>query len=514
MCAPWLAVAFACAGGDADPDIPIALDESATLALADTTPPTAYIALPHANDEVSGEILLVAGGGDDVGISPPSAAFRIDGAAVGSGACGGFGCILQWNASTVAQGRHTVTATLSDAAGNTTTSVPVAFTVATTCLPNAPSGPADYQRAFDARRGGWLGADGAHQLPLPDGRILWLFGDTYTGQVDARNVPLPGFRLYGGASAIIQSGRCFTPLMGGSPGARTTLIPPRVAGTVYWMSEGYVDTSVTPAVLRIWASVVRITSAGFEVVGGDLVTLALPSLSVISTADAPPPTSLPNVPNLPTFINTVLDDGAFVYFFGRARAVSPEELAQHPEWRPWVPGPYLARAARANAVAGPWQYWTGTGWSTTVTAAAPLRRDDGVADFVAGPGMSVVRYGAGYLMTGKQTVFDWFGPGVQAWYARSPQGPWHFVGEIVPASPPLPGNHQYYGGRVIMNVPGASIARPMVIYSINDFPCGGTGEPACTRDNDFRLNVLNYGPRVVAPVNLPAPAVLEQRFPS
>lgn len=73
-----------------------------------------------------------------------------------------------------------------------------------------------------------------------------------------------------------------------------------------------------------------------------------------------------------------------------------------------------------------------------------------------------------------------------------------------------------HGGRLISNVPGTSIAQPMVIYSINTFACGRPDhpeDPPCTRDNDFRLNVLNYGPRAVAPVNLPSPADLQHQYP-
>ncbi|TMQ04662.1 MAG: hypothetical protein E6J91_42875 [Deltaproteobacteria bacterium] len=483
----------------------------------DNTPPTAFIALPAANDEVSGTTLLDAGGADNIGISPFSASFRIDGASIGSGGCGGFGCILPWDTSSAAQGRHAVTATLTDAAGNATTSAPVSFLVASMCLPEVPAGPADYQRAFDARHGGWLGSDGALHIVLPDGRVLWFFGDTFTGEADANNVPLPGYRLYGGVSAMVQSGRCFTPLMGGRPGARTTLIPSRVPGTVYWMSEGYVDTDASPPVVRVWAMVVQFTGGGgFSIVGGDVITLALPSLTVVSTADAPPPTSLPTVPNVPNFVASVLHDDAFVYFYGGAGPVPADQLSQHPEWQPMAAGTYVARATRANAVAGPWEFWTGTSWSTIVTAAAPMHLADGTTNFVQGPGLSVGRYGVGYLMTGKQSAFDWFGPGVQAWYAATPQGPWHFVAEIVPRSPTLPGNHMFYGGRLISNVPGTSIAQPMVIYSINTFPCGRPDhpdDPPCTRDNDFRLNALNYGPRAIAPVNLPSPAELQQQYP-
>jgi len=31
---------------------------------------------------------------------------------------------------------------------------------------------------------GWTGGDGTSSVPLPDGRTLWMFGDTFLGQVN------------------------------------------------------------------------------------------------------------------------------------------------------------------------------------------------------------------------------------------------------------------------------------------------------------------------------------------
>ncbi|MGM7445967.1 hypothetical protein ACPW7O_31915, partial [Streptomyces tunisiensis] len=35
----------------------------------------------------------------------------------------------------------------------------------------------------DARTDDWTGGDGTHSVPLPDGRLLWLFSDTFLGRV-------------------------------------------------------------------------------------------------------------------------------------------------------------------------------------------------------------------------------------------------------------------------------------------------------------------------------------------
>jgi hypothetical protein len=263
-------------------------------------------------------------------------------------------------------------------------------------------------------------------------------------------------------------------------------------------------------VIRLWSLIVKFPAGGFTVTGVDVVTLSLPNLTVISKAPAAYPQSVTNVPNVPTF-SSVLDEGAFVYFYGGAGQPSAADLLQHPEWKPMLAGDYVARATKAQAVSGPWELWTGSGWSTTFAQAAPIRLADGTAHFIQGPGFGVIRYGVGYLMTGKGSLFDWFGPAVNAWYSRNPQGPWHPVAQIVPnvAGTGL----QHYGGRVLTNVPGTSQASPLIVYSTNTFPCGGQGEPACTPQTDFAQNVLLYGPKVRRPVNLPTAAQLASQYP-
>lgn len=44
----------------------------------------------------------------------------------------------------------------------------------------------ELERLFAPRKTGYLGADAALSVPLPDGRTLWLFGDTLLGAMDGR----------------------------------------------------------------------------------------------------------------------------------------------------------------------------------------------------------------------------------------------------------------------------------------------------------------------------------------
>jgi hypothetical protein len=91
----------------------------------DIQPPTVSITAPAAGN-VSGTISVTASAADDVGVA--GVQFLLDGANLGTEDIASPYSI-SWNTTTVTNGNHTLTARARDAAGNTTTSVPVAVTV-------------------------------------------------------------------------------------------------------------------------------------------------------------------------------------------------------------------------------------------------------------------------------------------------------------------------------------------------------------------------------------------------
>src|SRR5262249_281552 len=67
-----------------------------------------------------------------------------------------------------------------------------------------------WDNAFD-RGDGWIGGDAIYSTPLPDGDVLWLFADTFIGQVrDGRRQP--GVRMVNNTIA-----RHAIPATGGAP---------------------------------------------------------------------------------------------------------------------------------------------------------------------------------------------------------------------------------------------------------------------------------------------------------
>ena len=93
---------------------------------ADTTPPTVSMTAPASGASVSGSVNVSAAATDNVGVT--SVQFQLDGANVGA-ADTTAPYSTSWNTTTTTNGSHTLTAVARDAAGNSTTSVPVTVTV-------------------------------------------------------------------------------------------------------------------------------------------------------------------------------------------------------------------------------------------------------------------------------------------------------------------------------------------------------------------------------------------------
>ena len=347
-----------------------------------------------------------------------------------------------------------------------------------TCVARLTSA-ADYQRAFDTRGPVWSGGDGAAAIPLPDGRVLWLFGDTFTGPVVA-NRRVPPTRLVR-SSALVQTGRCFQPTMGGTAANVADLFPSPEPGEWYWPAHGWADASgrsVHVFVMRM-RQTAGLPGWDWTTVDMRLATLSLPDLRVQSISALP----FPAGGDAPAYGSSVaVGDDGFAYVYG--------ELSV-PGWLLPQAGQYVARVPAD--LSGGWQFWDGSEWSADPSAAAPMTFTAADLSPDAGPSSSlnVVRYGSGWLGVAKR--WDMLSGDVTAWYASTPEGPWRAVNDddgTIALTPVPAGSTEFtYGGHVV-DAPGAG---PVVVYSVN-------GSDA-TVMSDARV----YGPRVVAPSALPSP---------
>jgi hypothetical protein len=362
------------------------------------------------------------------------------------------------------------------------------------CAPAVPTTPSAYQAAFDGLRNGnveWLASDGGSPTVLPDGRVIWLFGDTFTGRVQSDGSLAPGFGLVRN-SAVVQSGACFSPLMGGSPDARTSLIP-APSGQWYWPTTGVVEGNA----LRVF--LFRMTTGNtpgpfnFRNIDMQMATFSLPDLRLLGVQALP--NGISSDAGTQWGASTFIA-GSTVYVFanGSGNPNNTDALADRNR--------RVARTTIGSLATGPWQFYNGgtTGtnadWSNDPSAAAFLTFTADSPPLPSGAPSAkpwdwlfvTPRQAGGYLAVGKLGELpepnSLFGTEISGWTAPTPQGPWHYAGKVSQTSPLT--NQFTYGAR-LDRLPGSA---PMVHYSINSF-------------DDVTQNIALYGVKFVAPSTLP-----------
>jgi hypothetical protein len=225
---------------------------------------------------------------------------------------------------------------------------------AAACTRPTPRTAAGYQAMFDAKNDRtWAGGDQAATVPLPDGRVLWLFGDTIRGtrRPDGSRSPDSAFVHN---SMLVQAAGCLVAVP-----AVAEVIPSPRDGEWYWPQDGVVQGDR----LVVFCARVRRTGPGtadFTTAGVDAAVLSLRSgLPVLERVAATPSSDTPERGDQYGKAVVPVDGWLYVYgsrgasaAFGRAVTVARLRPAQLLDPRAW-------------------RYWTGNGWSARASAARP-----------------------------------------------------------------------------------------------------------------------------------------------
>jgi fibronectin type III domain protein len=300
----------------------------------------------------------------------------------------------------------------------------------------------DMFNAYGDVGGRWIGGDGTASVTLPDGRIVWLFADTMLGTVNPDHSRPPSSPMVNNVM-VVQHGTTLTAtLHGGTAAVPKALVEPEQSGEHFWVMDGVVEGNT----LKVLYNRIRTTGTGaldFEQTGVALATFALPALTLTSVVD------LPLGPHI-SWGSGIFPDGAWTYIYGISSAPGRLKFA------------HLARV-RAGGISGPWEYWTGSRWSTNLTDAGKLL--SGV------DGGGVQRIGSQYLWVTHENnlVFD---PQFLAYTSTSPTGP--FAGPI----PLFTAPEQHTSGLIVYDARVhphlARSGKLLVSYNVNSLNPGGT----------------------------------------
>ncbi|MGW1744640.1 DUF4185 domain-containing protein [Streptomyces sp. NPDC002092] len=323
----------------------------------------------------------------------------------------------------------------------------------------------------------WTGGDGTHSVRLPDGRVLWLFSDTYLGQV--HRPPNPAGESYAWRDTTAPLVRNSAVVMDGRGRLQSTLPAPVFPDPAQNQWRWPVAARVEPRSPGSSEQVVRVLlwlrAAGQSPwiygvpTATEVATLSLPDLRVESVVKVLDQSLVPDPSRRILFGTTLVDKGGWTYVFGgddgqaASRPASSAYVARVPEGR-------LADAAA-------WRYWGGSGWGL---------RPRPVSGAKVGSAFSVVRAGGTYVLftmaagtAGLTTV--------TSYWACSPVGPWH--GPTRNFSPSLPtAGVAAYNPQVHPEL--SSDERLVLSYDVNWLETSGASA-------SINANVALYRPRFV-----------------
>ncbi|MGW0335020.1 DUF4185 domain-containing protein [Streptomyces sp. NPDC003011] len=334
-----------------------------------------------------------------------------------------------------------------------------------------------------ARTDDWTGGDGTHSVRLPDGRLLWLFSDTYLGRVHGPPNPVGesyAWRdgtapLVRNSAVVMRDGRLETTLP-------APLFPDPGPGQWRWPVAARVEPrspGSSEQVLRVllW---VRTAGAAPWVYGvptaTEVATLSLPDLRVESVVEVLDQRLVRDPSRRVLFGTTLVDEDGWTYVFGGDDGQAASRPASQA---------YVARIPEGGlGDPAAWEYWDGSAWAARARPGAVL--GDGRRTGV-GSAFSVVRQDGTYVLftmaAGARGLTT-----VTSYWACSPTGPWHGPAKDFTAALP-PGQVAAYnpqthpelsdGGRVVLS------------YDVNWLePAGAAAQ--------LNRNVSLYRPRFVS----------------
>jgi hypothetical protein len=242
----------------------------------------------------------------------------------------------------------------------------------------------------------WTGGDGTFSVELPDGRIAWLFSDTYLGYV-AEDGTRPSAPPMVNNSLVIQAenGGDLVATKAGT-NSRGFLGDPG-----YWIMDGTVEGDTLWIFARALGNSDRV-----------LAEVSLPDLEPTGHFHVVP-SAHPDVNGTIGWGASILEEQDHTYVYGHAQ----------PTANLFINVMYLARTA-AGDITGDWEYWTGAGWSSDMLDAVPVADDAGEAVPVSG---SVVKQDDHYVLVGKQN--QWWAEDMRGYSSPSPTGP--FTGPVL-----------------------------------------------------------------------------------
>lgn len=329
---------------------------------------------------------------------------------------------------------------------------------------------------FFRRTKGWVAGDGAMSVPLSDGRVLWLFGDSFVDTLNPATGTVPCLFNVRNTAMIhhktdLQNAHT---LVHTNASSRTLF---RYTGSEpywYWPVNGFQEGNT----VYIYLTKLKPGGGlGFETVGHAWAKLRFPELSIEGYEP------LPDFKGIDFGCGFVKDsDGVHTYAFG-SKLVKLDSMV------------HVARLKTSDP-ARDWRYWDGSGWAEDVTKAAVIGHG-------AAPSLHVCKLKDKYVVTSSElSVQCDQGKEIYMSTSERPTGPFSPRQRVFTIDDTVQGHHPFFYLPVAHPEFGNEKGDLLVTYSINGY------EPCLKNCVNGRMNPDYYRPKAIrVPLALIDPAL-------
>ncbi|RYD93363.1 MAG: hypothetical protein EOP54_19315, partial [Sphingobacteriales bacterium] len=300
-----------------------------------------------------------------------------------------------------------------------------------------------YKWQYNHPNPGWISGDNDTSVELPDGRVAWIFSDSFMGTVDPHTNIMSDNRIINNLAVVEDKNGQFTYAIQGTPGNSRSLFSP-IEGRVLWNNGAVVDGNEVKVVLD--------QVDGLNAAGTYIGTLSLPDLQVVGT---------PEKAYRP--MSAILQDGEYNYmYFG-------ESIGNFERYTK------VGRVKKGSLHSQiPWEFYTNDGtWSPSEANAKRL-----ISGAVAS---HVMKLGKGsYVMNAVPNLSG----EIAVWFAAAPQGPW-INKTVIYNTPAREGVLSYFG-----HIDAGSGKDGVYTFTYSSYPF--IDDPVAMQRNDKGVYTIHY----------------------
>ena len=253
-------------------------------------------------------------------------------------------------------------------------------------------------------QGSVTGGDGMYSILLPDGRSIFMMGDSYIGTVT--NGQRSGSdHMYRNTYIVYSKGKVSAIYGANGNKNSSAAVPPEYPDEKkwYWPGHGFVDGNK----LYIFQTLMYQGSGdmwGFRYETTHILEYNLPGLELVKTTPIP----FNGSENI-HYGMAALKDGEYVYMYAQVDVTN--------DMNP-ISEVLVARSMMNNLYTG-WEYYTGSGWSTNASAAEKLK---GLTSVPVSSQFNVFRLRDKYVLLTQKKTFN--SGEIYTFTADTPYGPW------------------------------------------------------------------------------------------